>query len=86
MLPFYNTMMQKAGLPDAEEALSSGWSDDLIDAVVPYGDEAALAARVEEYHAAGADEVVYAPFPVGGDWDASLATTLDALTAIVTSR
>jgi len=83
MLPFYNTMMQKAGLPGAAEALSAGWNDDLIDAVVPYGDEAALGARVEEYLDAGADEVVYAPFPVGGDWDASLARTLDALTAIL---
>lgn len=82
MLPFYNTMMQKAGLPGAEEALSSGWSDELIDALIPYGGEDALAKRAQEYVDAGADEVVYAPFPVGGDWDTSLADTMDALTAI----
>lgn len=82
MLPFYNTMMQKAGLPGAEAALSEGWSDDLIDEVIPYGGEAALRDRAEAYLEAGADEVVYAPFPVGGDWEASLAETLDALTAV----
>lgn len=82
MLPFYNTMMQKAGLPGAEEALSSGWNDELIDGVIPYGGEDALRKRAREYLDAGADEVVYAPFPVGGDWDASLAETFAALTAV----
>lgn len=82
MLPFYNAMMQKAGLPGAAEALGSGWTDELIDAVIPYGGEKALALRAEEYLDAGADEVVYAPFPVGGDWKASLAETLDAMTAL----
>jgi len=83
MLPFYNTMMQKAGLPGAAEALSGGWSEELIDAVIPYGGEEALAERAQEYYDAGAAEVVYAPFPVGGDWDASLAGTLEAMTAVV---
>lgn len=82
MLPFYNAMMQKAGLPGAAEALASGWTDDLIDAVIPYGGEKALRVRAEEYLEAGADEVVYAPFPVGGDWKASIALTLDAMAAI----
>lgn len=82
MLPFYNSMMQKAGLPGAEEALSGGWTDDLIDAVIPYGGAEALRERAEAYLDAGADEVVYAPFPVGGDWQASLAETLDTLTEI----
>lgn len=82
MLPFYNAMMQKAGLPGAADALTAGWNDDLIDAVIPYGGEEALGARVAEYLEAGADEVVYAPFPVGGDWKASLTLTLDAMTQI----
>ena len=82
MLPFYNAMMRKAGLPGAEEALASGWTDDLIDAVIPYGGEDALRSRAQEYFAAGADEVVYAPFPVGGDWAESLGATLDAMTKI----
>lgn len=82
MLPFYNAMLCKAGLAGAEEALSSGWSDEMIDAVVPYGGEDVLRKRAQEYVEAGADEVVYAPFPVGGDWESSLAETMDALTSI----
>lgn len=85
MLPFYNAMMQKAGLPGAAEALSSGWTDELIDAVVPSGGEGALRKRAEEYVDAGADEVVYAPFPVGGDWDASLDETMGAMSAVARS-
>lgn len=80
MLPFYNAMMVKAGLPDAEAALHRGWSDELIDAVIPFGDAPVLAECAAAYEEAGADEVVYLPFPVGGDWSASLATTLDTLT------
>ncbi|MBI2168365.1 MAG: LLM class flavin-dependent oxidoreductase [Actinobacteria bacterium] len=83
MLPFYNTMMQKAGLPGAAEALGAGWSPELIDAIVPTGGEAGLRKRAEEYFDAGADEVVYAPFPVGGDWEESVGETLDAMSAIV---
>lgn len=82
MLPFYNAMLQKAGLPGAAEALTQGWNDEMIDGVIAFGGEDALAARTGEYLDAGADEVVYAPFPVGGDWDASLAGTTDALTAV----
>lgn len=84
-LPFYNTMMQKAGLPGAAEALSSGWTPELIDAVIPYGDEAALRARVEQYYEAGAAEVVLSPFPTGGNWSASLTATLDALANLASS-
>ena len=84
-LPFYNTMMQKAGLPGAADALGSGWSDELIDAVIPYGDEAALADRVQEYLDAGADEVVFSPFPTGGDWKTELPRVLDAFASIATT-
>lgn len=85
MLPFYNAMLRAAGAPGADEALAGGWNDELVDAVVPSGDEAALADRTRAYLDAGADEVAYAPFPAGDDREASLARTMDALAAIAAS-
>lgn len=40
-------------------------SDRIVDALVAWGDADAIAARVAEYHAAGADHV--AVMPVGAD-------------------
>ena len=37
--------------------MAGGGSDRLVDAVVAWGDEAAIAERVAEHHAAGADHV-----------------------------
>jgi probable F420-dependent oxidoreductase len=40
-----------------EEDLAGGGSDRLVDAVIAWGDPAAVAARIREHHRAGADQV-----------------------------
>jgi alkanesulfonate monooxygenase SsuD/methylene tetrahydromethanopterin reductase-like flavin-dependent oxidoreductase (luciferase family) len=44
-------------------------SDRLVDAIVAYGDPAAIAAKVREHVAAGADHVTLM-LPIGGDFSA----------------
>ena len=78
-LPFYAALFRKAGLAGSERALEDGWSDAMVDAVIPSGGESRLAERVEEYRLAGADEVLLAPFAAGR---ATVGDTLDALTAL----
>ena len=45
----------------SEEDVADGGSDRLIDALVLHGDEATVAARLREHHAAGADHVAIHP-------------------------
>ncbi|HEC09670.1 MAG TPA: LLM class F420-dependent oxidoreductase [Acidimicrobiales bacterium] len=54
-LPNYQNNLKRYGLDDSD--FEDGGSDRLIDAVIAWGDEAAIAARVAEHHAAGADHV-----------------------------
>ena len=75
--PSYLAMLERAGL--ARPADDHGWTEAMLDAVVAWRDEDALAARVHELADAGADEVVLWPFPAGDDHAASLAATLDAM-------
>ena len=75
--PSYLRMLERAGL--ARPANEGGWTDEVLDAVVAWGDESDLGAKVRKLVDAGADEVVLWPFPVGDDPAASLAATLDAM-------
>lgn len=72
----YLGMLDRAGL--ARPADERGWTGELLDAVVAWGDESDFDARLRELADAGADEVVLWPFPVG-DGAGSLAATLDAM-------
>jgi probable F420-dependent oxidoreductase len=54
-LPNYTNNLRRLGYDDAD--LADGGSDRLVDAIVVWGDEATVAARVAEHHAAGADHV-----------------------------
>jgi probable F420-dependent oxidoreductase len=54
-LPNYVNNLRRLGWDDDD--LGGGGSDELVDAVVVWGDEAAVAGRVAEHHAAGADHV-----------------------------
>ncbi|UUU21568.1 LLM class F420-dependent oxidoreductase [Streptomyces sp. DSM 40750] len=54
-LPNYTNTFLRLGFTDSD--LADGGSDRLIDAVYAWGDDARLRARVEEFHAAGADHV-----------------------------
>ena len=61
-LPFYRAMLEASGL-----TVGRHWNDEMIDAVVVYGDEEGLSKRIRELTEAGADEVVLSPFGVGDD-------------------
>lgn len=54
-LPNYSNNWKRQGFTDDD--LADGGSDRLVDALVAWGDEAAIAARVQEHRDAGADHV-----------------------------
>jgi probable F420-dependent oxidoreductase len=54
-LPNYTNNLRRAGFGDAD--LADGGSDRLVDALVAWGDEATIAAKVGEHRSAGADHV-----------------------------
>jgi probable F420-dependent oxidoreductase len=54
-LPNYAGNWQRLGF--TEDDIADGGSDRLVDALVAWGDEATIAARVDEHRAAGADHV-----------------------------
>ena len=54
-LPNYWNNLMRLGF--TEDDRTDGGSDRLVDAIVVWGDEATIAARVAEHHAAGADPV-----------------------------
>jgi probable F420-dependent oxidoreductase len=54
-LPNYVNNLRRLGWSDDDFA--DGGSDTLVDAIVVWGDEAAVRARVDEHFAAGADHV-----------------------------
>lgn len=62
-LPNYANNWRRDGFSDAE---IEGMDDRLIDAVIAWGDLAAIKARVDEYHAAGADHVCIQAIGAGG--------------------
>jgi len=54
-LPNYTNNLRRFGYTD--EDLSGGGSDRLVDAIVAWGDAAAIADRVRAHRAAGADHI-----------------------------
>jgi len=62
-VPFYGAMWEAAGVPRG----TNGWSDEMIEASVLYGDEGVLAKKIQALFDAGADEVALSPFGVGDD-------------------
>jgi probable F420-dependent oxidoreductase len=67
-LPNYVNNLRHLGYGDDD--LSGGGSDRLVDAIVAWGDESAIAARVAEHLSGGADHVVLQPL---GSLDRGLA-------------
>jgi 2-methylisocitrate lyase-like PEP mutase family enzyme len=49
-----------------DEDFADGGSDRLVDAIVAWGDEDAIAARVQAHHDAGADHVCIQVLPPDG--------------------
>ena len=60
-LPNYTNNLKRFGWTDAD--LADGGTDALVDAIVAWGDEAAIAERVAAHHAAGADHVCIQVLP-----------------------
>lgn len=64
-LPNYRNNLLRLGY--AEDDLAGGGSDRLVDALIAWGDEGAIAKRVQEHHDAGADHVCMQPLVAEGD-------------------
>ena len=62
-LPNYTNNLLRLGY--TEDDLADGGSDRLVDAIVAWGDEAAIKDRVDAHHAAGADHVAVQVLPHG---------------------
>lgn len=63
-LDYYHRAWRTLGFEDADFA--GGGSDRLVDAIVAWGDEAAIAARIRAHHDAGADHVCIQPLRPDG--------------------
>jgi F420-dependent oxidoreductase-like protein len=72
---FYNAMFRTAGFPDAAE----GYSPELIDDLVIYGNEAEVARRLKERAAEGFGEVMAMPIITGDDRDAAFRRAMAAI-------
>ncbi len=70
-LPNYRTSLERFGFGDDDFA--SGGSDRLVDAIVAWGDEKAIARRIQAHHDAGANHVCIQPLHPSGlpmvEWD-----------------
>ncbi len=64
-VPNYRANLRWLGLADAD--LDAGGTDAVVDALVAWGDEAAICARIDEHRAAGADHVGLQPLGAAGD-------------------
>ena len=63
-LPNYQNNLRWLGFSDAD--LGDGGSDRLVDAIVAWGDEAALRRRIQAHYDAGADHVCIQPLRPDG--------------------
>ena len=73
-------------MPGADKSLETGWTDAMIDAVIPWGNETQLADAVQRYFASGADEVVLSPVGVGSDPEKNDERALEVLGELARSR
>jgi probable F420-dependent oxidoreductase len=63
-MPNYRASFQRMGFSEAD--LAGGGSDRLVDAIVAWGDEAAIRARIQQHWDAGADQVCIQCLPRQG--------------------
>ena len=63
-LPNYTNNLIRLGF--TEDDLAHGGSDRLVDAIVAWGDDAAIRARIDAHHDAGADHVCIQVLPPAG--------------------
>ncbi|MFP8875549.1 MAG: hypothetical protein VCB99_01265, partial [Myxococcota bacterium] len=79
----YAALLQRCDVPDADNALRDGWTDAMIDAVVPHGDQKALAQSIADYRDAGVDELAFLPVGVGTDPTASVQRSWEVLAELI---
>lgn len=77
--PHYIAMFEAAGFP---EVRAGQWSDAMIDAVVVYGAETAVADRLRALLALGVEELMVTPVGAGPDPAATVERTLRLLAAL----
>jgi probable F420-dependent oxidoreductase len=77
----YRENLRSLGMPDAE--LDHDGSDGVVDALVAWGDDDAIRARVEEHLEAGADHVVLQPIAPAASGSDGAIDQLTSLAAIV---
>jgi probable F420-dependent oxidoreductase len=77
----YRENLRSLGIPG--ETLEGGGSDDVVDALVAWGDEAAVRERVQQHLDAGADHVVLQP--VGAATRAAAIEQFTRLATVVTA-
>ena len=70
---YFQRLFGDAGFPEGSRGI---WSDAMIDAVVPWGSESRVAARLEELFSFGVTEIILSPVLAGDDREASLDRTL----------
>ena len=75
---FYAQMFATAGVPVSADG---GWTDEMIDAVAIFGDEAAVTRKLESIFEWGAGEVL-ASIVTAGDADGSTERTMSLLAAV----
>jgi len=79
-LPNYQNNLREYGFTD--EDFANGGSDRVVDAIVAWGDEASLRARIHAHHAAGATHVCIQAFRPDGE----MGPDLRALEALAPKR
>ena len=64
-IPNYRNSFLRMGFAEAD--LADGGSDRAADAILAWGDEQAIRARIQEHWGAGADQVAIQVMPKGGE-------------------
>jgi len=78
-MPAYANLLATVIKADPKSLGAGGWTDALTDAVVPWGDGAAITARLLEYEQAGASEVVLSPYGCGANAPRNFNEALEVL-------
>lgn len=78
-LPFYASMFEAAGYPEAKEGTLS---DCMIDALVVHGSEQQIADGLRAFADAGATEIIASVLPTGPDRHASIDRALRTIAAV----
>ncbi len=79
---FYSQMFEAAGYPNS---LETGWTDDMLDAVLVSGDEATVVSRLKGILNWGASEIIATIVTVGDDKESSAERTMRALAHVSAS-